>query len=63
MLIVSQFVAEGNPVLTYGIKGDSVIFEDVSTDRNKVKEMVERLNNEKLEEIHFRSFIEDELDR
>ncbi len=48
---------------TYGIKGRSVSFEDASTDKEKVLEMIERLNREQLEESQFVYFIQDELDR
>lgn len=48
---------------TYGIKGRSVSFEDASTDKAKVLEMIERLNREQLEESQFVYFIQDELDR
>lgn len=55
--------AEGKEFTAYGIKGENVMFEDVSTDRKKVEEMIDRLNREELEECHFMYFIEDETDR
>ena len=54
---------DGNTVEIYGIKGKSVSFPDVSTDKEKVLEMLERLNLEQLEESQFMYFIQDELDR
>lgn len=53
----------GQSFATYGIKGKSVSFDDISTDRNKVLEMVKRMNREGLEEGQFMYFIEDELIR
>lgn len=51
----------GQKILTYGITGFSVAFDDISTDRQKVSEMIERMNKEQLEESQFMYFIEDEL--
>ena len=51
----------GHKFTTYGIQGVNVRFDDISTDRKKVKEMVQRINAENLEESQFMYFIEDEL--
>ena len=48
---------------TYGIKGPTVFFEDVSTDKTTVEEMIDRINREQLEEKHLMYFIEDELNK
>lgn len=50
-------------VTTYGIEGKSVRYPDASTDKEKVLEMIDRLNREQLEESQFMYFIQDELDR
>ena len=54
---------DNKPFTTYGIESDTVKFEDISTDKEKVLEMIERLNREALEESQFMYFIQDELDR
>ena len=63
ILVSSLQNADGQTFTTYGIKGETVIFEDVSADKKIVEEMIERINKEKLEECHLMYFIEDELDR
>lgn len=55
--------ADGNDFQTYGIKGSTVFFEDVSTDKTTVQEMINRINREQLEEKHLMYFIEDELNK
>lgn len=62
-VIESTQYADGKAFTSYGIKGKDVIFEDISTDRQKVEEMAERINREELEECHFMYFIQDEIDR
>lgn len=62
-IVESILIADGASFTTYGIKGAKEIFEDVSTDRKKVEEMIERINREGLEECHLMYFIEDELNR
>ena len=51
----------GHRIVTYGIKGTNVFFDDISTDKDKVSEMIDRLNREHLEESQFMYFVEDEL--
>jgi hypothetical protein len=63
LLTTTKQSADVQKFLTYGIKGDTVFFEDVSTDKATVAEMVERINREQLEEKHLMYFIEDELNR
>lgn len=63
LLTTTKESADGQEFLTYGIKGDTVFFEDVSTDKATVAEMVERINREQLEEKHLMYFIEDELNK
>ena len=53
----------GQRFTTYGINGRNCSFDDVSTDRAKVEEMVSRMNSQQLEESQFMYFIEDELIR
>lgn len=55
--------AAGQSFVTFGIAGDNISFEDVSTDRAIVEEMISRLNKEQLEESQLMYFIEDELNR
>lgn len=62
-VVQSYAVAGGQSFQTFGIKCANAVFEDVSTDRKTVEEMVERLNREQLEESQLAYFIEDELDR
>lgn len=62
-LTQSCITVEDRTVTTYGIAGDSVRFDDTSTDKAKALDMVERLNREQLEESQFMYFIEDELDK
>jgi hypothetical protein len=62
-LIEKQLTIDGKVYTTYGIEGKSVCFDDASTDKEKVLEMIDRLNREQLEESQFMYFIQDELDR
>ncbi len=62
-LTQSPVTIDNKVSITYGIEGVTVDFPDVSTDREKVLEMIERLNSEQLEESQFMYFIQDELDR
>lgn len=62
-LTVSKIKAENNEYITYGIAGENVSFDDVSVDRQKVEEMIDRMNREQLDERHFMDFINDELIR
>ena len=62
-LLISEQTADSITFTTYGIAGKNISFADVSTDRNTVEEMIERLNREQLEESQLLYFIEDELDR
>ena len=62
-LIRSLIRTDGQIYETYGIKGKTVCFKDVSTDKSVVVDMIERLNKEKLEESQFYYFISDEIDR
>lgn len=58
----SLLTVDSEVITTYGIEGNAVSFPDVSTDKEKVLEMIERLNREQLEESQFMYFIQDELD-
>ena len=51
----------GQHIRTYGIRGKTIGFDDISTDKQKVSEMIQRLNTEQLEECQLMYFIEDEL--
>ena len=62
-LLTSKITVEGQEYITYGIKGKNISFADVSTDRAKTEEMIERINREQLDECHLLEFIEDELIR
>lgn len=62
-IIESTLSTENGDCPTYGIAGRKVRFEDVSTDRARVEDMVIRLNREQLEESQFMYFISDETDR
>ena len=62
-LTESLITVNNETITTYGIEGNSVRFDDASTDKEKVIEMIERLNREQLEESQFMYFIEDEIDR
>ena len=62
-LTQSDINVESITVRSYGISGISVSFEDVSTDKGKVLEMIDRLNREQVEESQFMYFIQDEIDR
>lgn len=62
-IIESILNTDNGKCTTYGIAGREVKFEDVSTDRKKVEEMITRLNCEQLEESQFMYFISDETDR
>lgn len=62
-LTQSDITIDDKTVTTYGIAGNYVSITDVSTDKEKVLDMVERLNREQLEESQFMYFILDELDR
>lgn len=62
-LTQSEQTADGQKFITYGIAGNNVSFADVSTDRDIVEEMIERLNREDFEESQLMYFIEDELNR
>ncbi|MBQ7961382.1 MAG: hypothetical protein IJ289_02180 [Clostridia bacterium] len=62
-LTQSDITVESITVRSYGISGVSVSFEDVSTDKGKVLEMIDRLNREQVEESQFMYFIQDEIDR
>ena len=55
--------ADGICFTAFGIAGNKISFEDVSTDRSVVEEMINRLNREQLEESQLMYFIEDELNR
>lgn len=63
ILTTTVQTADRQKFTIYGIKGDTVFFDDVSTDKATVEEMIERINSEQLEEKHLMYFIEDELDR
>lgn len=62
-LTKSIVIVDSNVITTYGIKGNTVSFPDVSTNKERVLEMIDRLNYEQLEESQFMYFIQDELDR
>lgn len=62
-LISSEQTADGIRFTTYGIAGENISFADVSTDRESVEEMINRINTEQLEESQLLYFIEDELNR
>lgn len=62
-LIESVQSVAGQSFVTFGIAGDKISFADVSTDREIVEEMINRLNREQLEESQLMYFIEDELNR
>lgn len=62
-LIESIRCADGQSFVTFGIAGDNISFADVSTDKEIVEEMIDRLNCEQLEESQLMYFIEDELNR
>ncbi len=60
-LTVTEKSIYGQKIVTYGIKGKTAFFDDISTDKAKVSDMIERLNKEQLEESQFMFFVEDEL--
>ncbi|MBQ8210801.1 MAG: hypothetical protein IJZ35_09485 [Clostridia bacterium] len=62
-LTESIITIEEKNYTTYGIAGENVSFDDVSLDKNKTKEMVDRINREQLDECHLMEFITDELNR
>ena len=62
-LLTTEIEIDGKKFVTYGIEGENIRFEDVSTEKIKVSEMIERINREQLEECHLLEFIEDELIR
>lgn len=62
-LTESLITVDNEVITTYGIEGNAVRFPDASTNKEKVLEMIERLNREQLEESQFMYFIQDELDR
>lgn len=60
-LVASELTVEDRTHITYGLSGPGVIFCDVSVDKQKVTEMLQKINNAQLEPCHFMYFIEDEL--
>lgn len=62
-LTTSKITVENREYITYGVEGESVKFDDVSLDKNRVEEMISRMNRERLDECHFMDFINDELIR
>lgn len=62
-LMTSKITVDGKEFTTYGIEGENVSFSDVSTDKAKTEEMIERINREQLDECHLLEFIADELIR
>lgn len=62
-LTKSKIIIENKEYITYGIAGENISFDDVSPDKAKTEEMVERINREQLEECHLLEFIADELIR
>ena len=62
---VTEAVIElyGEKFISYGIKGDTCRFDDISTDRQRVMSLAEALNREEVEECHFYDIISDEADR
>ncbi len=62
-LTASKITVENMEYITYGVAGECVKFDDVSLDKEKVEEMILRMNRERLDECHFMDFIKDELIR
>ena len=62
-LTQSLITVDNEVITTYGIEGNAVKFIDASPDKEKVLEMIGRINREQLEESQFMYFIQDELDR
>ncbi len=62
-LTESCMAIEGQRFITYGIKCGELRVDDISTDKNKVLEMISRINIEQLDVCHLKYFIADELDR
>ncbi len=60
-LTVSEIEVESKVFTTYGIAGEHMSFLDVSTNKEKVEEMIDRITSEELEECHLMEFIADEL--
>lgn len=58
-LITTKTVIDGEPITTYGIKGNGVELADVSTDKDKVLAMLRDINDAQLEECHLLEYIED----
>lgn len=60
-MITSPVTIDGKEYTTYGIEGETVRFDDVSLDRDKVRKMVETVNEVGLEECHLADYIYDSL--
>lgn len=53
----------GEKFTTYGIKGNTCCFDDISTDICRVLAIADILNTEDVEECHFYDVISDEIDK
>lgn len=57
----SEIKIDGKNYTTYGIAGDSIAVEDVSTDPEVVDRIVREINKAELQECHLLEVIEDFL--
>ena len=55
----SEITIEGENYITYGIYGETVSVDDISTDRERVEKLAELCNRLDLAEIHLINVAED----
>ena len=60
-VIAGVYCSEGISYRSFGIRCGNLIFEDLSLDRQLVKQLAALFNREAVEHIHLRSLVEDFL--
>lgn len=56
-----EVCSEGKHMVSYGISGESVEINDISTRKDEIREFVELLNKLGASEVHAYDFVEDFL--
>ncbi len=55
----SEISVDGEKHISYGIDGDTVSVNDISTDREKVEQFAELCNRLEVSEVHLLEVVED----
>jgi len=58
-LISGKYEIEGEKYTSYGIGCESVKVEDISTDKEKICELIEKMNEQNLSPVHMYDVIYD----